>query len=154
MASGGKHRAEQFRTAYYARRKLQGERLYYGESDYFTDETGRRVGVTWSAQGEDGKWFLNLMKGKFEEAVLLCQIRSDTSVAVRLPTEFMNRYWHSFSIDKNDEMKFHIGKERGIWNITLLKPIGPVEISEFVEKEPVVVQETDAVYFSAGTTYA
>jgi len=36
------------------------------------NESGSNIGITWSEE-DNGKWFLNLMKNKFNEAKSLCQ---------------------------------------------------------------------------------
>jgi len=134
---GGKSRADDFRRAYYRRRKDDGKPLKWIESDYFEDESGCRLGVTWSKEG-NGCWFLNLMEGKFDEAVLLCQIRTDAARVIHLPRPFVNRWWHSLSRDKKGEIKFKVVKHHGHFCIDPLKPADRVDVSEFVENEPLV----------------
>jgi hypothetical protein len=137
---GGKRRAQEFRLAYYKRRKASASPLKYVDSDYFRDAGGTRVGVTWSKKHERG-WFLNLLEGKFDEAVLLCQVLPNESVVVRLPPAVINRYWHSWSRDENGEMKFNIVQERGRWFLRVPEPVGLVPADDYVEKERVVVSE-------------
>jgi hypothetical protein len=114
MAKAGKERAQDFRREYYRREKQSGRPLNHTESDYFTDQLGCRIGVTWSQEGERG-WFLNLMDGKFDAAVLLCQVRPDASAVIRLPKEFINKHWLAFSRDEKGEIKFNVVRERGCY---------------------------------------
>lgn len=134
---GGKSRADEFRRAYYRRRKESGHPLKWIESDYFENEHGVKVGVTWSEE-HDGKWFLNLMEGRFHEAVLLCEVKPDTSKVVHLPSGFVNRWWNHLSRDQKGEIKFKLLRDHGHFALELLKPAGPVDVSEFVESEPLV----------------
>lgn len=140
MASGGKRRAQDFRKAYWKSEKENGRRLTPVESDYFRDAMGSKVGITWSEEN-GSKWFLNLMEGKFDEAVLLCQVKPEESVAIQLPKSFVNRYWHNFSRDEKGEVKFNVVRDRGRFYIRLPEPVGLTDISEFVSKQSVVAAE-------------
>jgi len=120
--------------------KAREKKLKCLESDYFVDGAGVRVGITWSEE-HDNRWFLNLLENKFDEAVLLCQTKSDESLAVRLPKAFINRHWHHFSRDGIGEIKFVVMRERGSFYVQLVQPVGKVDVSEYVEKDRVVASE-------------
>jgi hypothetical protein len=136
-----KPRAHDFRLAYYRSEKAKGNKLTHTDSDYFEDKSSVKIGITWSEEIEPGNWFLNLMQGKFREAVLLCQTKPDESVAIVLPRTFIDRYWHNFSRAENGEMKFTIRRERGIFYIQLLEPVGWVEATDYVRTERVISPE-------------
>lgn len=141
MATSGKRRADDFRLAYYRSEKALGNKLTRIDSDYFLDKSGVKVGITWSKEIEPGKWFLNLMEGKFNEAILLCQTKPDESVVIALPRSFIDRHWHSLSKDAKREVKFSILRERGRFFIRLSEPTGLVDVSEFLRGERVISPE-------------
>jgi hypothetical protein len=64
---------------------------------YFRDEKGVVLGVTFSSE-DDGTWFLNLKKGRFDEAVLLCQTRADLAQVINLPRAFLDRYGRQLTL--------------------------------------------------------
>jgi hypothetical protein len=133
-ASGGKSRAADFRAGYYQRQLDKGDRLSWIERDYFLDASGCKLGITWSRE-DNSTWFFNLMQDRFEEAVLLCQVRPDAAIVVHLPKTFINRYWHSLSRDEKGEIKFNIVREHGSFYLRIPQPTGLVDISAFVQKD-------------------
>jgi len=140
MSPGGKRRAEDFRKAYFHHEKQNGNESQLVENDYFTDEQGAKVGITWSEE-PDGTWFLNLRSGKFDDAILLCQTKPDGSLVVRLPRVFLNRYRNLLSRDTRGQFKFNIVRERGTFYIRLLRPAGLTDISSFVSRQKVIAKE-------------
>jgi uncharacterized protein (DUF736 family) len=137
-SSEGKSRAQDFRLAYFKLRKGSGKPLTHVESDYFLDASGTRVGVTWSKKHDEGRWFLNLMEDKFDEAALLCQLGPNESVALRIPKDVVRRYWHCWSRDENGEMKFNVVRQKGRYYLQVPEPVGLVEADGFVERERIV----------------
>ncbi len=142
----GKIRAEDFREAFAKRQREGGKVFKWVQSDYFVDAQKRRYGVTWSCE-HSGTWFLNLLEGEFDLAVLLCEVRPGVATILLLPNGFVNRYWHSFSRDKNGEMKFNVIKKSGRFHLQIPQPVGLVDVSDFVSPELLEAPERPEVFF-------
>ncbi len=62
------------------------------------------------------------------------------------PNDFVNRYWHNLSRDKNGEMKFNVVKETGGLHLKIPQPVGLVDVSDFVSPDLLVAPQRPQVF--------
>ena len=139
--TGGKERARECRAAYIEREKRRGKNLVKIRSAYYRNDAGSVVGITFSSEKKDkkGAWFLNLQDGQFQEAVLLCETSSDSVQAVHLPKHFLEKIGRDLSKDdKGQVVKFNVLRQNGRFSLQIPEPVGPVDVTEFVDGEPFI----------------
>ena len=137
LDAGGKAKAREFRSAYLSREKRRGRNLVNTGSIYFRDDKGSALGVTFASE-KNNTWFLNLLKGRFSEAVLICQTKPDLAQVVKLPHDFLNRYGGQMSRDQKDEVKFFLERRDGRFWLQIPEPVGWVDVNLYVDNEPLV----------------
>ena len=131
---GGKERASECRTAYLEREKARGRALNRIRGIYYKGVAGLIVGVTWSSESAQ-TWFFNLKKGRFQEAVLLCENGNASVQVVRLPKSFIDQYGCYLSCDKKGMVKFFIQRRGGKLQLQVLDPVGWVDVTSYMDAE-------------------
>ena len=143
--SGGKAEASEFRNGYLAREKSRGRHLTPLGGIYFRNDEGVVLGVTFSSEkgkrGGETSWFLNLLRGKFQDAVLLCQTSTDCAKVVHLPRAFLDRVWQRLSRDGKGEVKFNLAKREGKFWLQVPGPTGWMDVDEYVDGDVAVSRQ-------------
>jgi hypothetical protein len=137
---GGKYRADECRAAYLEKEKERGVLLKRLRRSYFKKAAGLTVGITYSSEDRTKScpWFLNLLDGQFDEAVLLCEISKQMVQVIHLPKTFFDRYGKQMSHDKKGQVKFNVSKRNGRFFLQVPDPVGWIDIMDYTEKEPLV----------------
>jgi hypothetical protein len=136
---GGKPRAEECVFAYVTRERKRGKILREVSRGYYSTDAGLIIGITASEnKDKEDVWFLNRKEGKFQEAVLLCEKDRDSVYVVYLPKSFLDRYMRQMSRDKKGQIKFNIERRNGTFSLLLPKPIGRLDLRNYVESEPLI----------------
>jgi hypothetical protein len=136
---GGKPRAEECAFAYVARERKRGKILREVSRGYYSTDTGLIIGIT-ASENKDKKdvWFLNRKDGQFQEAVLLCEKDRDSVYVIHLPKSFLDRHTRQMSRDKKGQIKFNIERRNGTFSLQVPKPIGRLDVTDYVESEPLI----------------
>jgi len=137
---GGKFRADECRGAYLDREKERGNLLKRVRRSYFKNAGGLTVGITYSSEdrAKSCPWFLNLLDGQFDEAVLLCEITKEAVQVIHLPKTFFDRYAKQMSRDKKGQIKFNVSKRNGRFFLQIPDPVGWKDVTDYTEKQPLV----------------
>lgn len=145
--SGGKERADECRGAYLSRESKRGNILSHIRRSYYKNPSGLSVGITWSKEDKEKScpWFLNLLAGEFDEAVLLCEISKDAVQVIHLPKTFFDRYGKQMSRGKKGQIKFNVAKRNGRFHLQLPNPVGWIDATDYTEKEPLVCPHVEFV---------
>jgi hypothetical protein len=144
---GGKFRADECRAAYYDREKKRGNSLSRIRRSYFKNSAGSTLGITYSKEDRDKScpWFLNLLDGQFDEAVLLCEISKEAVQVIHLPKTFFDRYGKQMSHGKKGQLKFNVSKRNGHFFLQVPDPVGLIDVTNYTEQEPLVCPHLDFV---------
>jgi hypothetical protein len=136
---GGKPRAEECTFAYVMREKKRRNILREVSRGYYSTNTGLIIGIT-ASENKDKKdvWFLNRKAGQFQEAVLLCEKDRDSVYVVHLPKSFLDRHVQQMSRDKKGQIKFNIERRNETFSLQVPKPIGRLDVTNYVESEPLI----------------
>jgi hypothetical protein len=137
---GGKPRADECRGAYLSRERKRGNILSHIRRSYYKNPAGLSVGITWSKEdtAKSCPWFLNLLDGEFDEAVLLCEISKEAVQVIHLPKTFFDRYGKQMSRGKKGQIKFNVSKRNGHFHLQVPKPVGWIDIADYTDKEPLI----------------
>lgn len=144
---GGKYRADECRGAYLDRERRRGVLLKRLRRSYFKAAAGLTVGITYSSEDRTKScpWFLNLLDGQFDEAVLLCEISREKVQVIHLPKTFFDRYGKQMSHDKKGQVKFNVSKRNGRFFLQVPDPVGWMNIMDYTEKEPLLCPHLEFV---------
>lgn len=136
---GGKPRSEECTLAYVMRERKRGNILRKISRGYYSTNAGLIVGIT-ASENKDKKdvWFLNRKDGQFQEAVLLCEKDRDSVYVVHLPKSFLDRHTRQMSRDKKGQVKFNVERRNGTFSLQVPKPIGRLDVTDYVEREPLI----------------
>ena len=132
---GKAERARFARRAFFEKERALGKSYMKVGRVYFRGEDGTILGVTFSSEKGDGTFFLNLIRGRFHEAALLCEAGPRSVRVVHLPRSFIDRYAGQMSVDGRGEVKFNIRRDGGKWLLEVPQPVGPLDISGYVSPE-------------------
>ena len=136
-------RARVARRAYFDRQKEKGKTYRQVGRIYYRNDEGTTAGITFSSDKGDGSWFLNLKAGAFQECVFLCQTGSKSVKVIHLPKAFVERHERHLSKDRKNEIKFNFVRDGGKWLLEIPQPVGPVDVTSFVEREELVCARND-----------
>jgi|GEM_PF-3874828 len=144
---GGKFRADECRGAYFDREEKRGNTLKRIRRSYFKNSAGSILGITYSKEDRDKScpWFLNLLDGQFDEAVLLCEISKESVQVIHLPKTFFDRYGKQMSRGKKGQLKFNVAKRNGHFGLQVPNPVGWIDVTDYTEKEPLVCPHLDFI---------
>jgi len=144
---GGKPRADECRGAYLSMEKKRGNILSHIRRSYYKNSEGLSVGITWSKEDKEKScpWFLNLLDGQFDEAVLLCEISKEAVQVIHLPKTFFDRYGRQMSRGKKGQIKFNVSKRNGRFHLQLPDPVGWIDATDYTEKEPLICPHLEFV---------
>jgi hypothetical protein len=144
---GGKFRADECRAAYLDRERKKGNPLNRVRRSYFKNAVGLTVGITYSSEDRSKScpWFLNLLDGQFDEAVLLCEITKEAVQVIHLPKTFLDRYGKQMSRGKKGQIKFNVSKRNGHFHLQVPNPVGWIDVTDFTEKESLICPHVEFV---------
>ncbi|MGD0745600.1 MAG: hypothetical protein ABSA45_10635 [Verrucomicrobiota bacterium] len=144
---GGKFRADECRAAYLDRERKNGNPLNRVRRSYFKNAAGLTVGITYSSEDRSKScpWFLNLLDGQFDEAVLLCETTKEAVQVIHLPKTFLDRYGKQMSRGKKGQLKFNVSKRNGRFSLQVPDPVGWIDITDYTEKEPLTCPHLEFV---------
>jgi len=80
--------------------------LIKGKTIYRT-HSGQRVGIATATERQPNRWFLGLLDGGFDHAVLLCQRENGEVIEIPLPDEFFKKFGNVMSRSKR-QLKFNV----------------------------------------------
>jgi hypothetical protein len=148
LASLGKQeRARVARRAYFARQTEKGKTYRQVGRIYYRNEEGTTTGITFSSDKGGGSWFLNLKADAFQECVFLCQTGPRSVKVIHLPKAFVERHGRYFSKDRKDEIKFNFVLDGQRWLLEVPQPVGPIDVTSFVEREELICARNDYVRY-------
>ncbi len=143
---GKAERAQLARRAFFARQKEKGKTYTKVGRIYFRNEEGVVVGITFSSDEGSGSWFLNLTRGKFQEAVLLCQTGPRTVRALNLPKIIIAKYADQMSQDHKGMIKFNIRRQGNKYLLDIPQPIGPLDVTSHFDADELVCHRVLSVF--------
>ena len=133
------------RKAFFARQRSLGNTFRREpSSDRYYERVGDGLvlGITYSSQNENGKWWFNLTEGHFREAVFLCRCGPRSVKVIHLPKDFLDRWQRLLSrnsreiIDGDEtchEVEFTFSKEGQKWLFHVPGPTGALDVTQYAE---------------------
>jgi hypothetical protein len=145
---GGKELAKQFRNAYLKREAGAGRKLQKADlrGPYYTNARGLVMGLTFSSDLKPGKrWWVNWKK-EADEVVIFCLVRADAVRVVYIPQPFLQRYGNQLRPGPDGLIQITIReKEKKFYAV--VTGIGDIEISEYVGKDLLILNDNDRYEF-------